>query len=99
LFRVSSRRNVRSSTLPITSTNNNLLLNKNSNIFHSSSNISIPPPKPPRQPLMNKTLVEANEYKPKNNLSIYTNSLLIKLKPDINGRYGFNIKVNCFFSF
>ena len=68
--RVSSRRSIRStngaSTLPISSTNNNLSLNRNSNLktvlFLSSSSVSIsksdklintrspPPPKPPRQP-------------------------------------------------
>ncbi len=96
LFRVSSRRNVRSSTLPISSMDKNFLFNKNSNIFHSTLNISksdkpSPPPKPPRQPL-----VEANEYKPKNGIA---RSLKIKLKPDIDGRYGFNIRVCCFILF
>jgi hypothetical protein len=88
-FRVSSRRNIRSSTLPISSTDKNFLFNQNSNLFHSTLNIpkldKLPPPKPPRQPL-----IEMNEYKLNN---VIAHSLQVKLKPDIDGRYGFNIKV------
>jgi predicted DNA-binding ribbon-helix-helix protein len=80
--RVSSRRNIRSSTLPISSTDKNFLFNQNSNLFHSTLNIpkldKLPPPKPPRQPL-----IEMNEYKLNN---VIAHSLQVKLKPDIDGR-------------
>ena len=71
---------MRSSTLPLSSTENCLLFSKT---FHSSLNLSIakpsppPPPKPPRQSLKTKHF-----------------SRRIQLKPDVDGRFGFNIKVN-----
>lgn len=76
MFRISSRRKMRSSTLPLSSTENCILFSKT---FHSSLNLSKtspPPPKPPRQSLKTKSL-----------------SRRILLKPDIDGRFGFNIKV------
>lgn len=41
----------------------------------------------------------ANENILLNKSFIYSNSLLIKLQPDTNGRYGFNIKVDYFIFF
>lgn len=79
--RISSRRKIRSSTLPVSSIENSILFPPT---FHSSlhlSNPQSPPPKPPRQ-----TLEVSDRFPEK--------SRRIQLKPDINGRYGFNIKVN-----
>ena len=42
---------------------------------------------------INVFLLFSIEMSNQNISSIPSNSLLIKLKPDINGRYGFNIKV------